>query len=199
MMIEMVHMTKKSTMLNASLCNYSGVYILLDERITVVGQGEDYVTIAADRNNKEIIFKNCPSFIKCISKINNAEADNAEDLHILMPMYNLLDYSENYTKTSASSWQYCRDESDPNITDSKSFKSKSSITDNANNAGITNVKIVVTLSCLTNFWRTLEMQLISCEVTLDLNWSENCVICETDRALTFVMTSAKRYVSTVTL
>ena len=89
-------------------------------------------------------------------------------------MYNLLEYSGNYVKKVAS----CRDETDDNITDCKSFKFKSSITDNSNNAGVANVNIVATLKYLSNFWRTLEIFLINCEVSLDLNWSGKCVICE---------------------
>ena len=88
-----------------------------------------------------------------------------------MPMYNLLEYNGNYAKASASLSQYCRDDPDDNITDSKSFKFKSSITDNTNNAGIANAKIVVPLKYLNNFWKPLEMLLINCEVTLDLKWS----------------------------
>ena len=80
-----------------------------------------------------------------------------------MPIYNLLEYSENYAKTLASLWQYCRDEPDDNIADSKSFKFKSSITNNTNNAGIANVKIIVPLKHLSNFWRTPEIPLINCE------------------------------------
>ena len=80
-------------MLNASLCDQSDKYILLIRRITVVGQGANNAAIAADINDKEVVFKTCASFIKCIGKINNAEVDNAEGLDIVMPMYNLLEYS----------------------------------------------------------------------------------------------------------
>ena len=110
-------------MLNASLCDYSDAYILVEGRITVVGQGADDAAIAADRSNKEVVFKSCAPFIKCMSKIDNAGAYNAGDLDIVMPMYNLLEYSENYAKT-ASLWQYCRDEAYDNITYSKSFEFK---------------------------------------------------------------------------
>ena len=109
-------------MLNAGLCDYRDAYILVEGRTTVAGKAANNAEIAACRNNKKIVFKNCASFIKCISKINNAEVDNAEDLDIVMPMYNLLEYSENYSKTSASLQQYCRDGLVDNITDSKSFK-----------------------------------------------------------------------------
>ena len=88
---------------------------------------------------------------------------------------------------------------DDDITDSKWFKFKSSITDNTNNTGMANVKILVPLKCLSNFWRALETPLINCEVTLELKWLENCFICEADRTTTFAMTSAKRFVPVVTL
>ena len=189
----------KTTMLNASLCDYSDAYILVEGKITVVGQGGYAAGIAADINNKEVVYKNCAPFIKCISKINNAEVDNAEDLDIVMPMYSLLECGENYVKTSASLCQYYKDEPNDNIADSKSSIFKSSITDNTNNAGIANVKIVVPIKYLSKFWTTLRMPLINCEVTLDLIWSENCVICEANRAKTFAMTSAKFYVPVVTL
>ena len=94
--------------------------------------------------------------------------------------------------------QYCRDGPDDNITDSELFKFKSSITDNTNNAGIANVKIVVPLKYLSNFWKTLETPLINCKVTFDLNWSENFVICEVNRPTIFVMSGAKLYVPVVT-
>ena len=186
-------------MLNSSLYDYNDAYILAQGRIAVVGQEADDTGITADRNNKEVVFKNGTPFVNCISKINNAEVDNAEDLDIVMAMYNLLEYNENYTKISASSWKYCRDKpDDSNITDSKLCKFKSNITDNINNAGIANVKIVVPLKYLCNSQRTFEIPLINCDVTLNLNWSENCAICEADRVATFAMTSVKIYVPVVT-
>ena len=106
-------------MLNASLCDYSDACTLVEGRRTVVGQGADALAIAVDRNYKEVVFKNCAPFIKCIIKINNAEVDNAEDLNIVVPIYNLSEYSENYRKASASLWKYCIDESDDKIKHSK--------------------------------------------------------------------------------
>ena len=85
-------------MLNASLCDYSDEYILAKGRITVVGQGADAASIAVDRNDKEVVFKNCALFTSCISKINNAVRDNCEDIDIIMTMYNLIEYSDNYAK-----------------------------------------------------------------------------------------------------
>ena len=116
-----------------------------------------------------------------------------------MSIYHLLEYSGKYAKRSASLCQYYRYEPNDNITDSKSFNFKSNITDNSKNAGIANVKIVITLKYFSNFWRTLEMPLINGEVNLDLNWSDNCVICEANRATTFAMTSAELYVPIATL
>ena len=88
-----------------------------------------------------------------------------------MPLYNLLEYSDNYAKTSGSVWQYYRDEPNDNLADSKSSKSKIKITGNTpNNGNEKDVDIMVPLKYLSNFWRTLEMTLINCEVNLTLTW-----------------------------
>ena len=80
------------------------------------------------KRNKSVAFKNNAPFINCISKINGVQIDNAEDLDVVMPMYNLLEYSKNYRKTTGSLWSYYRDEpSNPLSLNSKSFKYKSSI------------------------------------------------------------------------
>ena len=63
----------------------------------------------ANNTNKKVIFKNCASFTNCIIKVNNNQIDNAEYIDIIMPMYNLTEYSDNYSKTSGSLWQYCKD------------------------------------------------------------------------------------------
>ena len=122
----MVSITKnlnfKTAMLNTGLFDYSDAYILAERIITVVEKGVDVAAVAVGRNNKEAVFESCAPFIKYISKIKNVEADNAEDLDIVMLMYNVLAYNKNYAKTSASSWQYYRDEPDVNIKHSKSFK-----------------------------------------------------------------------------
>ena len=94
-----------------------------------------------------------------------------------MPIYNLIEYSDNYSKTSGILWQYYRDESDINITISESFKLKARITGRTPAGGNTNdVGIVALLKYLSNFWRTLEMPLINCEIDLVLTCSGNCVI-----------------------
>ena len=118
-----------------------------------------------------------------------------------MPMYNLIEYSDNYAKTSGSLWQYFRDEPDDNnIEDSESFKSKIKITGKTpNNNNEKDVEIMVPLKYLSNFWRTLEMPLINCEVNLILTWSSTCVITESNGAGTFAITDTKLYVPVVTL
>ena len=96
-----------TTMLNSSLCDYSDAYILVKGTITV----NNTAAADADANNanKKVIFKNCAPFTNCISEIDNRQVDNAEDIDIVMPMYNLIEYSDNYSKTSGSLWQYCKD------------------------------------------------------------------------------------------
>ena len=161
-----------------------------------------------------------------------------------MPMYNLLKYSKNYSKTTGSLWNYCKDELtddtndnnnlNKNVINSKSFKYKTSITgstynvdaritDDAGNqvnntaydahkSGKKEVEIAVPLKYLSNFWRTLNMPLFNCEVSLILTWSENCVFTSIEkraRANTrgdtsptnaiFKITDTKLYVSVVTL
>ena len=115
-------------------------------------------------------------------------------------MYNLIEYSDHYAKTSGSLWQYFRDESDDNLADSESFKSKIKITGKPPNNDIKkDVEIMVALKYLSNFWRTLEMPLISCEVNLILTWSSTCVITNSTDAGRFAITDTRLYVPVVTL
>ena len=155
----------KNTMLKSSLCDYSDAYILVKGRITITREGAGDAAKQADERNKGVIFKNCAPFIKCKSEIINAEIDNVKDIDTLMPMYNLIEYSDNYSKTSGSLWQYYKDEAINNLTDSESFKFKIKRTGNSpNNDNKKDVEIIVPLKYLSNFWRTLEMPLINCEV-----------------------------------
>ena len=155
----------KILMLRSSFCDYSDAYILVKGNISVNNTAADGA--AANNTNKKVIFKNCAPFTKCISRINNTDIDNAQDIDIVMPMYNLIEYSDNYSKTSGSLWQYYKDDPNDNITQSESFKSKIKITGKTPAAGNTkNVEIAVSLRYLSNFWRTLEISLINCEVNL---------------------------------
>ena len=159
------------------------------------------------------MFKNCAPFTSCISKINNTQIDNAEYIDIVMPMYNLIEYSDNYSKTSGSLWQYCKKISAINnngsivdfegTNETDSFKFKTKITSQTNNDGIINyVEIMVPLKYLSNFWRPLEMPLIDCEVKLILTWSADCVLIYTDvedQNPTFEITETNLYLPVVTL
>ena len=129
-----------------------------------------------------------------------------------MPMYNLIEYSDNYAKTTGSLWQYCKDIpalnangeitqfTEGNPTDSFNFKVK--IAGRTGNGGTKNVEIMVPLKYLGNFWRTLEMPLINCEVNLILTGSSTCVLIATNtpnQNATFSIADTKLYVSVVTL
>ena len=147
-----------------------------------------------------MILENCAPFIDCKSEINNTEIDNAKDIDIVMPMYNLIEYSDNYSKTSGSLWQYYKDEPNDNLADSESFKSKVKITGNTLNKGNRkSVEIIVPLKYLGNFWRTLEMPLINCEANLILTWSSTCVIANSTGIRIFAITDTKPFVPVVTL
>ena len=114
----------KTTMLRSNLCDYADSYILVKGTITITGPGDDAAAKQADERDKGVTFKNCAQFTKCISRINNTDIDNAHDIDIVMPMYNLTEYSDNYSKTSGSLWQYYKDDPNDNLTDSESFKVK---------------------------------------------------------------------------
>ena len=181
------------------LCN-SDACILVKGKITITGAGADAAARQADERDKGVAFKNCAPFTNCISEINNTQVDNAKDLDIVMPMYNLIQYSDNYAKASESLWQYYRDEPNDNLANSESFKSKIKITGKTPAAGNEkDVEIMVPLKYLRNFWRTLEIPLINCEVILILTWVSTCVITNSRDAGTFEITDRKLYVPVVTL
>ena len=95
----------KTSMLRSSLCDYSDAYIAVKGTITVPNIG----TVATQNNrNKEVIFKNCTPFTDWMSEINNTQIDNAKDIDVVMNIYNLIEYSENYSKASRSLWLYYR-------------------------------------------------------------------------------------------
>ena len=170
----------KTTMLRSSLCHYADADILVKGTIAITeiaGPEPDpdaprnaAQLLAArqlDERNKGVIFKNCAPFTKCISRISNADIDNAQNIDIVIPIYNLIEYSDNCSKTFGSLWQYYKDDPNDNITQSESFKSKMKITGKTPAEGNTkDVEIIVPLKYLSNFWRTLERLLINCEVNL---------------------------------
>ena len=195
------------------LCDYSDTYILVTGDIKVTG-------INADTN---VVFKNCAPFTRCATHINDEHFETAENLDIVMPMHNFIEYSDNYVDSSGSLYQFKRDESPTNdagdllnvaLDNSTSFKYKASILGKADDndgkdRSLKDAKIVVPLKYLSKFFRLLEMPLLNCKIHLELNWNNNCVMYgadtyaggdnASDRETIFQITSTKLYVPIVTL
>ena len=159
-------------MLTSDLCDFSDAYIVVKGDITLEGNTD------ANKRNKNLVFKNKAPFLNCVSKINGIKIDNAEDLDFVMPMYNLLKYRKNYRKTTGSLWNYYRDELSNLLSfNSEAFIYKTSIVGKTpeNNDSLTNVKLIIPLKYSSNFWESLNVPLINCEVELILTWTKNCV------------------------
>ena len=158
--------------LKPNLWDYAEAYILIDGTIRAA---------AADANTR-LALKNCAPFTKCNLEINDEHVDTAENVDITMPMYNLIEYSDNYQDSSATLYQYKRDEppeddavADLTADNSSSLKYKISLLGNpvvANNIARINVRVVVPLKYLSNFFRSLEMPLINCKIKLNLTWKK---------------------------
>ena len=149
----------KTAILRSSLCDYSDAYIFVKGNIAFINTG---TAEAPTNRDKKVIFKNCALCTNCISKINNTQIDNAEHTDIVMLMYSLIEYSDNYSKTPGSLWQYCKEISavnnagdivifyGANATDSLNFKAK--ITRRTNDDGyIGNIEIMVPLKYLSSY------------------------------------------------
>ena len=185
--------------LRPNLCDYAEAYILVHGTIRAA---------AADANTR-VALKNCAPFTKCNLEINDEHVDTAENLDITMPMYNLIEYSDNYQDSSATLYQYKRDEppeddavADLTADNSSSFKYKISLLGNpvvADNIARRSVKVVVPLKYLSNFFRSLEMHLINCEIKLNLTWKKECVLSNGDGDAVFIISDTKLYFPVVTL
>ena len=192
----------KTPMLRSSLCDYSDAYILVNGTITVTGNHP------RDRQNRPNILKNNAQFFLCITRINGELIEDADDLDIVMPMYNLLEHSKSYRKTIRLLYNYYRDEltndqnnnfANINVINSSPFQYKNKLLNNtynvnstrvpagggnripnpnyiANLSGTLNLILAIPLKYLGNFWRALNIPLISCEVYLELKWNKNCII-----------------------
>ena len=193
----------KAPMLRSDLCDYLDAYILVSGTITVAGNHP------RDRQNKPVILKNNAPFVSCITRINRELIEDADDLDIVMPMYNLLEYSKNYRKIIGSLFNYYRDElnddadnnnfTNNNVVSSNTFNYKNKIIGNtynvdstivpaaggarvanpdynADNSGKKSIELAIPLKYLSNFWRALNIPIISCEVSLELKWNKTCVI-----------------------
>ena len=187
-----------------------------------------------EKRNKPLILKSNALFFSCITKINNELIEDAEDLDIAMPMYNLLEYSKNYRKTIGSLYNYYRDElnddanldnfANNNVVSSNSFQYENKIIGNTNNVNATaddydankegtqTIELAIPLKYLGNFWRALNMPLISCEVSLELKWNKKCVVTSLERrqvgarprnnaptGATLAINDCKLYIPVVTL
>ena len=185
--------------LKLNLCDYAEAYILVDG--TIRGTGGD--------NNTRLALKNCAPFTKCNLEINDEHIDTAENLDIVTPVYNLIEYLDNYQDSSATLYQYKRDEppeanaiDDLTVDNSNSFKYKVSLIGNpvvADNIAKRSVKVVVPLKYLSNFFRSLEMPLINCKIKLNLTWKKECVLSTDDGNAVFIINDTKMYVPVVTL
>ena len=185
--------------LKPNLCDYAEAYILIDGTIRA----------AATNANTRLALKNCAPFTKCNLEINDEHVDTAENLDITVPMYNLIEYSDNYQDSSATLYQNKRDEppeddavADLTADNSSSLKYKVSLLGNpvvANNIARINVKVVVPLKYLSNFFRSLEMPLINCKIKLNLTWKKECVLSTDDGNAVFIINDTKMYVPVVTL
>ena len=189
--------------LKPNLCDYAEAYILIDGTIRATAAN------AATR----LVLKNCAQFTKCNLEINDEHVDTAENLDIVMHMYNLIEYSDNYQDSSAILYQYKRDEqpvnNDGNIinltaADSESFKYKINLLGNPVHDAATNivklsVKVAVPLKYLSNFFRSLEMPLSNCKIKLNLTWEKECVLSNQAGTAVFIINDTKLYVPVVTL
>ena len=227
--------TFKTPMLRSNLCDYSDAYILVKSTITVTAPGaNNNANIIRDKRNRPLILKNNAPLASCITRINGELIEDADDLDIVTSMYNLLEYSKNYRKTIGSLYNYYRDElsddADDNnfdnikVINSNTFKYKNKITGytynvdagaqgyDVNKTGAQEVELAIPLKYLGNFWRALNIPLISCEVSLELKWDKNCIITSLEQrdigggnrdnaptGATLAINDCKLYVPAVTL
>ena len=185
--------------LKPNLCDYAEAYILIDGTIRA----------AVVNANTRLALKNCAPFTKCNLEINDEHLDTAENLYITMPMYNLIEYLDNYQDSSVTLYQYKRDEppeenaiADLTVNNSSSFKYKVSLLGNPDvDGGIakTSITVVVPLKYLSNFFRSLEMPLINCKIKLNLTWKKECVLSTDAGDAVFIINDTKMYVPVVSL
>ena len=159
---------KLTLMLRSSLRDYCDAYILMSGTLIVTESAAD-----GGNNNIQVVSKNVAPFTNCIREIINTQTDIAIDIDVVMPMYNLIEYCNNYSKTSKRLWQFYRDK--PSLTDSGAvvnflgdsalFKLKQKIAGWTGDGFTKNVEIMVPLKYLSNFWKALEMHLLIMKLT----------------------------------
>ena len=179
------------------LCDYEDAYILVTRDIRA----------AAGNASSKVAFNNCASFTRCVTQINDEHVETAENLDIIMNMYNLIEYSHNYADSSGSLWKYKRDDQNmnngnpANVTTNNSsyFKYKSRRTVVAGAGILKNATIPIPQKYLSNFFRSIELPLINYKINLELNWTKDCVMSDIGGDTTFQIKSKKLYVPIVTL
>ena len=211
----------KTPMLKSNLCDYSDAYILVKGTITVTAPGANNgANNIRNKRNRPLILKNNAPFVSCTTRINSELIEDADDLNIVMSLYNSLEYSKNYRKTIGSLYNYHRDELNDD-TDDNNFDNIKVVNSNVdagaqgydvNKNGTQEVELAIPLKYLGNFWRALNIPLISCEVSLELKWDKNCIITSLEQrdigggnrdnaptGATLGITDCKLYVPVVTL
>ena len=185
----------ETKVIKSNLCDYSDAYIL------VTGN------IQNKPANSVVAFKNCAPFHKCDVTINDEYIEKAEDLDIVMPMYNLLEYSDNYQDSTGSLYQFKRDEPPDDNADvannTSSLVYKSKLISGTDDNNVNNVKLVVPLKYVSSFFRSLEMPLVKCKIDLELTWHKDCMISSVNVAasqvVSFMITNTELYIPVVTL
>ena len=185
----------ETKVIKPNLCDYSDAYIL------VIGN------IQNKPANSVVAFKNCAPFRTCDLTINDENVEKAEDIDTVMPMYNLLEYSDNYQDSTGSLYQFKRDEPPDDNADvannTSSLVYKSKLISGTDNNNVNNVKLVVPLKYVSSFFRSLEMPLVNCKIDLELTWHKDCMISSANAAagqvVSFMNTNTKLYVPVVTL
>ena len=193
------------------LCDYSDAYILVTGDITVVG---------GDVNTK-VAFKNCHPFIKCKIHLNDTHVEDSNNLDLIMNLYNLIEYSDNYSDSAASLYNFKRQEplannANSTVADSSSFKYKSDLLRYPSNSTVNNnvralpantnpewknAQVIVPLKYISSFFRSLELPLINTKLYIELNYTKNSVISTVDAAnsTTFKITKTELHVLVITL
>ena len=185
----------ETKVIKPNLYDYSDAYIL------VTGYIQNKLA------NSVVAFKNCAPFRTCDVTINDEHTEKSEDLDIVMPMYNLLEYSDNYQNSTGSLYQFKRDEQPDDNADvannTTSLVYKSKLNKGTDDNNVNNVKLVVPLKYVSNFFRSLELPLVNCKIDLELTWHKDCIISSVDAAagqvVSFMITDTLLYVPVATL
>ena len=185
----------ETKIIEPNLWDYSDAYIL------VIGN------IQNKPANSVVALKNCAPFPTCDVTINDEHVEKAEDIDIVMPMYNLLEYSDNYQDSTGSLYQFKRDEPPDDNADvannTSSLVYKSKLISGTDDNNVNNVKLVVSLKYVSSFFRSLEMPLVSYNIDLELTWHKDCMISSVNAAagqvVSFMITNTKLYVPVATL